>query len=161
MNERLLSNLYIALEAVLANRLRSVLTALGIIFGVAAVIAMLASVFYSETLTGFHIFLMSAFFIPIALGNTLFGLLKMKASVYLGEISYSIYLVHGLILYVLFSLFNIGIGELSMLNALMYMPVLTLLVIITSTITFLMIERPFMQYSRNNNLWEKFTKRRS
>lgn len=42
MNERLLSNLFIALEAVLANRLRSVLTALGIIFGVAAVIAMLA-----------------------------------------------------------------------------------------------------------------------
>ncbi len=35
-------NLFIATEAVIANRLRSVLTALGIIFGVAAVIAMLA-----------------------------------------------------------------------------------------------------------------------
>ena len=42
MNKRLLSNFYIALEAVIANRLRSLLTALGIIFGVAAVIAMLA-----------------------------------------------------------------------------------------------------------------------
>ncbi len=42
MKERLLSNLYIALEAVLANRIRSMLTGLGIIFGVAAVIAMLA-----------------------------------------------------------------------------------------------------------------------
>lgn len=40
--ERLLANLYIAIEAVLANRMRSILTALGIIFGVAAVIAMLA-----------------------------------------------------------------------------------------------------------------------
>lgn len=40
--ERLLANLYIALDAVLANRLRSILTALGIIFGVAAVISMLA-----------------------------------------------------------------------------------------------------------------------
>lgn len=40
--ERLLSNLYIALDAVLANRIRSILTALGIIFGVSAVIAMLA-----------------------------------------------------------------------------------------------------------------------
>lgn len=40
--ERLLSNLSIALEAVLANRVRSILTALGIIFGVSAVIAMLA-----------------------------------------------------------------------------------------------------------------------
>lgn len=39
---RVSANLQIALEAVLANRIRSMLTALGIIFGVAAVIAMLA-----------------------------------------------------------------------------------------------------------------------
>ena len=42
MSDRLLSNFYIALHAVQANKLRSLLTALGIIFGVAAVIAMLA-----------------------------------------------------------------------------------------------------------------------
>lgn len=41
-NEKLLANLYIAIEAVIANKMRSLLTALGIIFGVAAVIAMLA-----------------------------------------------------------------------------------------------------------------------
>lgn len=40
--EKFLANFYIAMEAVLANKLRSMLTALGIIFGVAAVIAMLA-----------------------------------------------------------------------------------------------------------------------
>ncbi|MBX2915955.1 MAG: ABC transporter permease [Cyclobacteriaceae bacterium] len=39
---RLLANLYIAIDAVFANKMRSLLTALGIIFGVAAVIAMLA-----------------------------------------------------------------------------------------------------------------------
>ncbi|HNV28679.1 MAG TPA: ABC transporter permease, partial [Cyclobacteriaceae bacterium] len=39
---RVLANLYIAIDAVIANRVRSLLTALGIIFGVAAVIAMLA-----------------------------------------------------------------------------------------------------------------------
>jgi putative ABC transport system permease protein len=42
MKEKVLANFYIALEAVIANKLRSFLTALGIIFGVAAVIAMLA-----------------------------------------------------------------------------------------------------------------------
>ena len=42
VNEKLLANLYIAIEAVIANKMRSLLTALGIIFGVAAVIAMLA-----------------------------------------------------------------------------------------------------------------------
>lgn len=39
---RLLANLFIAVNAVIANKVRSLLTALGIIFGVAAVIAMLA-----------------------------------------------------------------------------------------------------------------------
>ena len=42
ISERLLANLYIAVSAVVANKVRSLLTALGIIFGVAAVIAMLA-----------------------------------------------------------------------------------------------------------------------
>ena len=40
--DRYINNLNIALEAILANQLRSILTALGIIFGVAAVISMLA-----------------------------------------------------------------------------------------------------------------------
>jgi putative ABC transport system permease protein len=42
MVERTLANLYIAIDAVISNKVRSLLTALGIIFGVAAVIAMLA-----------------------------------------------------------------------------------------------------------------------
>ncbi len=40
--ERILINLTIAFDAILANKVRSILTALGIIFGVAAVITMLA-----------------------------------------------------------------------------------------------------------------------
>lgn len=42
INERLKANFLIALEALISNQTRSLLTALGIIFGVAAVIAMLA-----------------------------------------------------------------------------------------------------------------------
>ena len=42
LSARALANFYIATEAVFANKMRSILTALGIIFGVAAVIAMLA-----------------------------------------------------------------------------------------------------------------------
>ena len=40
--KRVLANIHIATGAVIANKMRSLLTALGIIFGVAAVIAMLA-----------------------------------------------------------------------------------------------------------------------
>ena len=42
LSPRVLANFYIAAYAVIANKVRSLLTALGIIFGVAAVIAMLA-----------------------------------------------------------------------------------------------------------------------
>src|SRR6187431_2809676 len=42
LSPRVLSNFSIAFDAVTANKVRSLLTALGIIFGVAAVIAMLA-----------------------------------------------------------------------------------------------------------------------
>jgi putative ABC transport system permease protein len=42
IKERVLANLYIAISAVTTNKIRSLLTGLGIIFGVAAVIAMLA-----------------------------------------------------------------------------------------------------------------------
>jgi len=42
LSQRLFANLYIAIDAVIANKVRSLLTALGIIFGVAAVISMLA-----------------------------------------------------------------------------------------------------------------------
>ncbi|MBS1505033.1 MAG: ABC transporter permease [Bacteroidetes bacterium] len=42
MSKRILANFYIAVSAVLVNKIRSLLTGLGIIFGVAAVIAMLA-----------------------------------------------------------------------------------------------------------------------
>lgn len=43
--------------------------------------------------------LLSVFFAVIASGNTMFGLLKMRSALWLGEISYSIYLCHGLILW--------------------------------------------------------------
>ncbi len=42
LSQRLLANLFIAIDAVTVNKIRSLLTALGIIFGVAAVISMLA-----------------------------------------------------------------------------------------------------------------------
>jgi peptidoglycan/LPS O-acetylase OafA/YrhL len=43
--------------------------------------------------------LLSIFFAVIASGNTLFGLLKMRGALWLGEVSYSIYLCHGLVLW--------------------------------------------------------------
>jgi peptidoglycan/LPS O-acetylase OafA/YrhL len=45
--------------------------------------------------------LLSIFFLAIASGNTMFGMLKMRGALWLGEISYSIYLCHGLVLWLI------------------------------------------------------------
>jgi len=51
--------------------------------------------------------LLSMAFSTIACGNTLFGVLTRDVSRFLGELSYGIYLLHGILLY---SVFRLGIG---------------------------------------------------
>ena len=48
--------------------------------------------------------LLFAFFTPVALGNSLFGLLRLRSVIFLGEISYDIYLFHGIVLFAVFSI---------------------------------------------------------
>lgn len=56
-----------------------------------------------DTAYGFRAGLLIALiFAPIALGNSLFGLLVLRPFLLLGEMSYSIYLLHGVILYLAF-----------------------------------------------------------
>lgn len=48
--------------------------------------------------------LLTVFFVAISSGNTLFGLLSMPAARWMGEISYSIYLVHGIVLWIVLAI---------------------------------------------------------
>ncbi|RZJ08628.1 MAG: acyltransferase [Rubrivivax sp.] len=67
------------------------------------VLALAASVGFLPQVTGYRVLaLLSLAFVLIASGNTVFGLLRHPASRLLGEMAYSIYLVHGLLLFVLF-----------------------------------------------------------
>jgi hypothetical protein len=59
---------------------------------------------FSDTAyTVIPLLVMAICFLMLASGNTIFGILSNSTSVFLGEMAYSIYLLHGL---VLFSLFN-------------------------------------------------------
>jgi len=107
------------------------------------------SVFYPHTLNGVHIILLSLFFILVVLGNDMFGLLSLKSSILLGEISYSIYLLHGAILYTVFTVFDIvDINVVSLNEYLILMPLIAILVVLFSSITYLLIERPCMNLGR-------------
>jgi len=119
------------------------------------VIALVAALFYPTTFDAMHILLMAIFFVPVALGNNLFGLFKTKASIFLGEISYSIYLLHGIVLYTLFSIINFDISHISLVKFLLWLPLLMSLVIIISTLTYLAIEKPFMLYGKKKSIFEQ------
>lgn len=90
----------------------------------------------------------------IVLGNNVFGILKSSILKFLGEISYSTYLIHGIILFVVMYFFY-GLQEAANLSSNKYCMLIfitTPFVVLISFITYKTIERPFMDYSKRINL---------
>jgi peptidoglycan/LPS O-acetylase OafA/YrhL len=88
-------------------------------------------------------------FTAIACGNNFFGILTYKPTMLLGQISYSIYLLHG---FILFSTFYFFIGfnlseKLSVLNHWAIICVCTIAVIIVSAISYKYLEKPGIEIS--------------
>lgn len=102
----------------------------------------------SENFIG-KIILIIAFNI-IALGNTIFGLLKKSPLLLLGEICYSTYLLHGIILFILFHIIikQKNIINLSQIEYWLIIALLTPIVVFISYISFIYIENPGMKISR-------------
>jgi peptidoglycan/LPS O-acetylase OafA/YrhL len=84
-------------------------------------------------------------FTIISLGNDMFSTLRSHGLKALGEISYSIYLTHGILLFVLFSILNVfPFEQYSTSTYILFFPLVLFLVSATSVLTFTTIERPFM-----------------
>jgi peptidoglycan/LPS O-acetylase OafA/YrhL len=85
-------------------------------------------------------------FILVVSGCDLFGLLRSKPAILLGEISYSIYLLHGLVLYVIFTFSSVvNVKDMDIMTYSQYMPLIGIVVTIFSSITYLLIEKPFLE----------------
>ncbi|WP_238269129.1 acyltransferase [Paraburkholderia terrae] len=99
--------------------------------------------------------LLSLSFALIAGGATLFGTLTNQLSRMLGELAYSIYLLHGFILFALFN-FVIGIQNAKLFTPLEHWLVISLatpLLVFVSYTTFRFIEKPAMQQTDNVSRW--------
>lgn len=89
--------------------------------------------------------LLGVFFIPITLGNSIFGLLHLRASRMLGDISYSIYLLHGIILYYIFTLiWPTYTTTHNMIAYALLMPMVGAIIVAAATLTYRLIERPMI-----------------
>ena len=97
-------------------------------------------------LSPFALVLLAVFFIPVALGNSLFGILRLNGSILLGDVSYSLYLLHGIVLYAVFSLaFPRYLQSVSGAAQLWpWMPVLGLAIVGVALFSHSMVEAPGM-----------------
>lgn len=80
-------------------------------------------------------------------GNSLFGLLHTRAARFLGTISYSVYLMHGIVLFAVLDIAN-SIMPIASLTPILYWSLIlltALLTVLVSTITYKYIEHPFLQ----------------
>lgn len=98
-----------------------------------------------EAYSATQMIVLGAAFLIISLGNDVFGVLRNGGLKFLGEISYSIYLLHGLVLYILFSMAGVfEFNRWSLLEYIALFPGVLLLVVLVSFCTYWTIEKPFM-----------------
>jgi len=115
----------------------------------------LTVIFYQSAFGAVPLILLSVAFTLIACGNTLYGALISPVSRTLGEMSYSIYLLHGLILFTVFN-FILGMGEsraLSTLTHWLLMIVITPVLVCICFLTFRYIESPAMHSATALTAW--------
>ena len=90
---------------------------------------------------------LTIFFTIVASGNDLWGVLRRPSLIWLGDITYSIYLLHGLFLWVVFNLWWPGIRD----NGAYFIVatvLLDIIIVFCTTVTFLKIERQGIQTGR-------------
>ncbi|PSV09964.1 hypothetical protein C0W59_21735 [Photobacterium kishitanii] len=107
--------------------------------------------FFFKTSFGFYqSFIIGIIFLLFTYGFDFNGLLKNKIAIYLGDISYSIYLIHGLVLYTIYTiLFPSLCSTLSFSQYMLLMPLVLLVVIFVSSITYLYIEKPMIKIGKD------------
>lgn len=96
------------------------------------------------------LFVLFPIFAAIVSGNHIFGLLTTRWASFLGHISYSVYLIHGIILSLLLRLLNtyVPLTQLTPLQFWGYCLLIGLAMIACATLTYRFIEHPFMHPPR-------------
>jgi peptidoglycan/LPS O-acetylase OafA/YrhL len=90
-----------------------------------------------------QVLLLGIAFYVISSGNTLLGILRAKGSRRLGEISYSVYLIHGLLLTGIFSIEGVRTFALRSLGHYwLTIALCGLVLVLAASLSYVFIERP-------------------
>lgn len=92
--------------------------------------------------------LFAMFFICVACGNSMKGILRSPAALVLGECSFGIYLLHGIVLDIFFVDGDAIASALPLSILIFALPLLMATIVLISALTYLSLERPAMRYGR-------------
>lgn len=111
---------------------------------VAVVLLVIVMTLLRKTFAVFPLLLLSIFFFVVVSGNDLFGALRLPSARWLGEISYSTYLLHGFVLWWLAYHYypQMGFALDDPLPFIGMIALCTLLLVLVSSLTFLIFEKP-------------------
>lgn len=98
------------------------------------------------------------FFICVACGNDLGGLLRTKGALILGECSYGIYLLHGILLSLIFVDYSAFVALFRSVHLPFILPFIATMLGFITAFTYVLIERPAMQLGRNLSM--RWTRKR-
>lgn len=118
---------------------------------IAIVLVAFSIIFFESGKGPIAILISSIVFIIIASGNSIFGLLSSSFSRKFGQITYSLYLVHGTLLFIIFYMI-IGMENATKLSNFHYWEIIALSVIpllFISQLTFKYIELPMIKFVKN------------
>lgn len=123
------------------------------VYTLPAIFSLAIAMTVTNSYSVFSLPFMGFFFICVACGNRIFGLLDNKASLIISECSFGIYLLHGIFLDILFE--DIRIGGTSLDTALLpvFLPIVSFVVILATASTYLMVERPAIQRGKAFARW--------
>lgn len=122
---------------------------------IALLVLLVVLTLFSKSFAFFPLLLLTLPFSIIASGNTLFGALTLRSIRWMGEISYSTYLLHGFMLWLMMQRLPllIPIDSKQPLTFVLLAALCSCLLIVISSLTFLYIEKPGIAAGKKATHW--------
>ena len=121
------------------------------IFHFLGLVSIFAVGFFVDSGSSIVVLASMLFFLSVLGGFSFFGALESKSAIWLGDISYGIYLIHGLVVWLFYFAFKY-VGWLDWLDHsmafLVILPVMGGVVLLLSSGSYLYIERPIIEVGR-------------
>jgi len=118
-----------------------------------ALAALVAGMVLFENPYGLGMPLFAFFFICVACGNSFFGVFRARSALVLGEVSFGIYLLHGIVLDILFIegrriIYNISINQSTII-----LVIAATIIVPISAATYIFIEKAGIKLGKNLSEW--------